>query len=251
MANENNALPDLLSKTPNSCPEVLDSGATLLSPWRSTIICCCNVLLLPISHPRNYHALSRFKLGFSSLSRTVSLASHRCLLVRRVAASCLPTLGQHPSISLHFGIKPLDIYLISDTFNEAAAADLVNNVTLARCSEEKARVTTSLLEEGTRRRIRDSVEKNEWLFLSMGTKVASGTGAVLLSLLGSRRVEEMGLFATFFYSHVTRYLFTDRATISFKLWQRSLLRLPFRSLDPRLKRLEKYSLPYPPYPLYL
>ncbi|KAL8701567.1 MAG: hypothetical protein Q9201_004840 [Fulgogasparrea decipioides] len=125
----------------------------------------------------------------------------RCLLQRRIASASHQSLSStQPSennISLFLGLKPLDVPLFSDILNEAAAAGVLESMSIISSNEEKVRVYDRLLEIGTRERVREKfVEKGGWVFVCTNPEAARGTREAFESVLGEGEekgdVEGMG-----------------------------------------------------------
>ncbi|KAL8721254.1 MAG: hypothetical protein Q9225_002031 [Loekoesia sp. 1 TL-2023] len=113
----------------------------------------------------------------------------RCLLQRRIAAS---RSDQHSdSISLFLGLKPADVPLLSGILNEAAAAGLMESMSIVSSNEGKVRVYDRLLEDGTREKVRGLVDRGGWVFVCTNPEAARGTRGVFEEVLGEGGVERM------------------------------------------------------------
>ena len=117
----------------------------------------------------------------------------RCLLQRRIAASRTSTSDHQSSIALFLGLKPADVPLFSGILNEAAAAGLMESMSLVSSNEGKVRVYDRFLEEGTREKIRRLiVDSGAWVFLCTNPEAAEGTRKVFEQVLGEGGVDVMG-----------------------------------------------------------
>jgi len=123
------------------------------------------------------------------LATGAGFAPVRCLLQRRIGAprTSLAT------ISLFLGIKPADVPLFSDILNEAAAAGVLESLSLVGSNDQKVRLYDRLREEGTREKVREKlIDRAGWVFVCMSPEAARGTRAVFEEVLGEGAVQGMG-----------------------------------------------------------
>ncbi|KAL8716208.1 MAG: hypothetical protein Q9220_000113 [cf. Caloplaca sp. 1 TL-2023] len=121
----------------------------------------------------------------------------RGLLQRRIASSSSSFRNQQQNdqnpISLFLGLKPLDIPLFSDILNEAAAAGILERLSITPTNEQKIRVFDRLGEEGIGEWLRERlVRRKGWVFVCGSLDVAAGTRRAVEEVLGEGGVEGMG-----------------------------------------------------------
>ncbi|KAL9019558.1 MAG: hypothetical protein Q9185_003178 [Variospora sp. 1 TL-2023] len=113
----------------------------------------------------------------------------RSLLQRRISA---PPSTRESSISLFLGLKPLDVTLVSDVLNEAAAAGLLSSLCIVGSNEEKVRVQDRFEEEAVRERVKGLiVERGGWVFMCTGVEAAKGVRVAFEGMLGKGGLERM------------------------------------------------------------
>lgn len=176
---------------------------------------CLDILVKPFPQGRFSHAFLtsptptplRYRLLPSSASSLLALpyttpliiiatgagfAPVRCLLQRRIAISRASSSDLQSSISLFLGLKPADVPLLSDVLNEAAAAGLIDSMSIVSSNEGKVRVYDKLLEEATCEKIRQAVDREGWVFVCTNPEAAKGTRAAFEEVLGEGGIDSMG-----------------------------------------------------------
>lgn len=119
----------------------------------------------------------------------------RCLLQRRIAACRTPSSSsaEQSGISLFLGLKQADVPLLSGILNEAAAAGVLESMSIVSSNEEKVRVYDRLLEEGTREKARRKIiEEKGYVFLCTNPEAARGTREAFEEVFGKGVVQGLG-----------------------------------------------------------
>ncbi|KAL8677710.1 MAG: hypothetical protein Q9186_005894 [Xanthomendoza sp. 1 TL-2023] len=124
-------------------------------------------------------------------------AAVRCLLQRRLAATCKPSSrdeSMEGGVSLFLGLKPADVHLFSGILNEAAAAGVLRRMFIVSSNDEGVRVHDRLVEDGIRERVKDMiVQESGWVFMCTNLKAARSTRDVFGEMLNNEGgIESMG-----------------------------------------------------------
>ncbi|KAL8765209.1 MAG: hypothetical protein Q9209_007642 [Squamulea sp. 1 TL-2023] len=108
----------------------------------------------------------------------------RCLLQRRIAESRSRNYDHKTGISLFLGFKPADVHPFSNILNEAAAAGALSSLSIVSSNAAGVRVYDRLLEDGTKKRLRELVvKKSGWVFICTNLEAAKSTRDVFEDVL--------------------------------------------------------------------